>query len=393
MTFQAKLTLLLTTLIIALVGGLFYEFDSSIQDYLKDTAIKNFHTIVETSEGAYFAFADKLQARTLDWSSDGSIRSATEKILLLPEGEERSTAIHTISQYLREEKLGYDPSISIIDILDENGIVIISSHLNRLGINEKEEEEEFNAHRFSEAIGSQFREVFITNVVHEPDEGMEPMIHSVTRIFSTMKDANGSLLPLNAVMLLHFTNIDELGNILSGQQQVDQGALTGRVLFEYLKTADIYMVNKDNLIVTPSRFIADAVLKLRVDTYPVKACLEEGREVTGEYADYRGIMVFGASMCLTRDHTVLIAEAQVDEILAPLKELRLKMILVSVLIAGIGALGVALLSNRFLRNLTSIATAANEIVRGNMSVRVKIKGHDEIGRKKRLKRKALKIIK
>lgn len=378
MTFQAKLALLLTSLIVLLVAGLFYEFDTAIQNYLKNTAIKNFHAIVETSEGAYFAFADKLKTRTLDWSSDGTIRATAENIVSLPEGEERATAVENLAHYLREEKLQYDPSVSIIDILDKDGIVIVSSHLNRIGINEKEEEEEFRAHRFSEAIGSAFREVFLTNIVYEPDEGMDPMIHAVTRIFSATKDEGGNLSPLDAVMLLHFTNIEELGNVLSGEAQLAQGALSGRVLFDYLKTADIYMVNKDNLIVTPSRFVADSVLKLRIDTYPVKACLEEGKEIAGEYTDYRGILVFGASMCLIRDHAVLIAEVQANEILAPLEELRKKMMLASALVAIAGTLGVVLLSRRFLKNLDPIARAANEIARGNVSARAKVKGHDEI---------------
>ncbi|MBI5912970.1 HAMP domain-containing protein [Candidatus Azambacteria bacterium] len=379
MTFQIKLTLLFTLLIAVLIGGLFYEFDTTVESYLRNTAIKNFHAIVETSEGAYFAFADKIKTRTLDWSSDGAIRAATGNILSLPEGEEHAAAVNNLARYLREEKLKHDPSISIIDILDKNGIVVVSSRADRIGIDEKKEEEKFHAHRFSEAIASPlFREVFVTNVVYEPDEGMEPMIHAVTRIFSAVKDAQGNLVPMDAVMLLHFTNIDELGNILSGQQQIEQGALSGRVLFEYLKTADIYMVNKDNLIITPSRFVGDALLKLRVNTYPVKACLEEGREIAGEYTNYRGIRVFGASMCLVRDHTVLIAEVQADEILAPIKAFRSKLALASILIALAGALGVSLLSRFFLRNLKPIALAVNEVALGNASVRAKIKGHDEI---------------
>lgn len=379
MKFQTKLTFLLTTVIIIIIAILFYEFDTAVDGHLRKTAIKNFHSIVETSEGAYFLFADKVKTRTIDWSSDGSIRTAMETILSLPEGEERTSAIEDLARYLREEKLKYDPAISIIDILDKDGIVIVSSREDRVGIDEKEEEEEFGAHRFSEAAASRFGEAFVTNVVIEPDEGMEPMIHSVARIFSTTKDEQGDRLPLDAVMLLHFTNVEELGRILSGQFQIDQGAQSGRVLFEYLKTAEIYMVNKDRILITPSRFIEDAVLKLRVDTYPVKACLEEGREVAGEYIDYRGIKVFGASMCLARDNAVLLAEVDAEEILAPLKALRLQFALISALIALIGAFITAILSRRFLKNLQPILVAATEVAKGNTSVRAKIKGQDEVG--------------
>lgn len=380
MKFQIKLTLFFTAFIVIIIAALFYKFDTTITKYWREAAIKNFHSIVETSEGAYFLFADKVKTRTVDWSSDGIIRAATEKILALPEGEERASAIHGLADYLRNEKLKYDTAISIIDILDGNGIVIVSSRADRIGINEKKEEEEFHATRFGEAIVSKFGEAFVTNIVNEPDEGMEPMIHVVARIFSAKKDAQGNLPPLDAVMLLHFTNVAELGNILSGQSQINQGALSGRVLFNYLKTAEIYMVNKDRIIITPSRFVPDAALKLRVDTYPVKACLEEGREVTGEYADYRGIPVFGASMCLARDHAVLIAEVDAEEILAPLQELRIQFAFASVLISLVGALVTAVITRHFLRNLTSIAVAATEVEKGNTAVRAKTNGHDEIGK-------------
>ncbi len=379
MRFQTKLTLLLTAVIVIIIAVLFYRFDTAVDGYLKKTVIKNFHSIVETSEGAYFLFADKVKTRTVDWSSDSAIRTATEKILSLPEGEERASAVEGLAHYFQEEKMKYDPAISIIDILDGNGIVIVSSRADRIGIDEKEEEEEFHAHRFSEALASGFGEAFVTNVVIEPDEGMEPMIHSVARIFSTTKDEQGNLRPLDAVILLHFTNVEELGHILSGQFQITQGAQSGRVLFEYLKTAEIYMVNKDRILITPSRFIADAVLKLRVDTYPVKACLEEGREVAGEYTDYRGIKVFGASMCLARDNAVLIAEVDAEEILAPLKELRMQFALVSAFVTLIGALGTAILSRWFLKNLQPILIAATEVAKGNTAVRAKTTGRDEVG--------------
>lgn len=379
MRFQTKLTLLLTAVIVAMIAVLFYEFDTVINSHLKKTAINNFHSIIETSGGAYFLFTDKVKTRTVDWSSDGTIRTATEKIISLPEGEERALTINTLAAYLVKEKIQYDPSVSIIDILDNNGIVIASSRADRIGVDEKEEEEEFHAHRFSEALVSRFGESFITNVVIEPDEGVAPMIHSVARIFSAAKDEQGNRLPLDAVILLHFTNVEELGDILSGQFQIAQGTHGGGALFEHLKTAEIYMVNKDRILITPSRFIEDAVLKLRVDTYPVKACLEKGQGVAEEYINYRGASVFGASMCLARDNTVLIAEVDTEEILAPLKALRLQFALTSVFIALVGAFITAILSRRFLRNLQPILVAAKEVAQGNTSIRAKTTGRDEIG--------------
>ena len=84
-------------------------------------------------------------------------------------------------------------------------------------------------------------------------------------------------------------------------------------------------------------------------------------------------------MCLARDNAVLIAEVDAEEILAPLKELRMQFALVSAFVTLIGALCTAILSRWFLKNLQPILIAATEVAKGNTAVRAKTTGRDEVG--------------
>ena len=72
-------------------------------------------------------------------------------------------------------------------------------------------------------------------VVFEADESSEPMTHVVARVFSTKTDQSGKLIPLDAVVLLHFTDADKINDMLSGKWAVDQGAVSGQELLENTK--------------------------------------------------------------------------------------------------------------------------------------------------------------
>ncbi|HLA26066.1 MAG TPA: hypothetical protein VJ028_02810, partial [Patescibacteria group bacterium] len=277
----------------------------------------------------YFAFTENEKIRTIDWSSDGHIRNNTEALLdaiKQNNGEEKEKLAKELSVYLRERKIVYDPKVIIMDILGPTGIVIASSREDRIGVDEAEEEKRLNAHKFSQAIKSEFGQAFVRPVVFEADESSEPMTHVVARVFSTKQDESGKLIPLDAVVLLHFTDADKINDMLSGKWAIDQGAVSGQELFNKYKTAEIYLVGEDRLMASSSRFIGDSILKQKVDSLSVRNCFENNKETTGEYFNYQGINVLGASMCLDRDDLVLVMEIASDEVLAPLKEVRNRLI-------------------------------------------------------------------
>ncbi|MBI5742527.1 MAG: HAMP domain-containing protein [Candidatus Niyogibacteria bacterium] len=376
--FRAKLVIFLTILLFALIGSFLLYLNSYLTDYLRTSALANFRIIAETSEGAYFAFAETLKVRTIDWSSDGRIRSGVAQILAAQTAKERDAAAKALGTYLREEKMQYDPSVVITDILDKNGIVIASSREDRLGIDEKKEEEEFGAHRFSEAIKAGFGEAFITAAISEPDEHMDAMIHSVARIFSTDKDAQGGLLPQDAVILVHFDKVKELAWTLSGERQVKLGAKTGLALFDKYKSADIFLVNSNRNMVTVPRF--DGVSpEQKIDSLPVGACFDSGEEVERDYVNHRGVHVFGASMCMKRDNLMLVVEVASDEVLSVIGRLQTILLGGGLLVFILGSLISIFFTGRLLGKLLDVTRVAGEVAKGNIKARTSSSSSDEIG--------------
>ncbi|MBI4993355.1 hypothetical protein HZC33_00105 [Candidatus Wolfebacteria bacterium] len=378
MSIKLKLILFFSIFISLILGVFIFYFNDYLKNYLQEQTVENFRALAEASEGTYFAFVKTMKIRTIDWASDGYIGDSVEKILNA--SAPNSNLIKELNSYLGSKK-NIDSSVIIVDILDKNGIVIASSREDRIGVNEGEEEKTIGAHRFSEAIISKPGEVFITNVIYEEDEYSEPMIHLMTRIFkisNKFANSNGSEL-LDAVLFFHFDKTQELSDLLSGKAQIREGALTGYALAERYKTVDLYLVNKERLMASQSRFNRGGLLKQKVDTLPVKACFDEGKEINENYINYENMEVFGASMCLKNDGLVLIVEAKSDEIFAPLGNLRSRLIFGSIIFLIISIFIIALVSNLALKNLEGITKIAKEVVKNNFSIRSNIRSNDEIG--------------
>ncbi|MBI5306215.1 HAMP domain-containing protein [Candidatus Wolfebacteria bacterium] len=361
-----------------LIVGLIFYLNSYFKNYFKNYTLDNFQNLVELSESSYFSFIKSLQTRTIDWSSDGYIRNTTEEILKASI-KDRESLVKELNSYLKNEKIIYDPNVSIIDILDENGVVIASSRDNRIGVDEKKEELEFGNIKFIEAIKADFGQSFIAPIVSEEDEYTGPMIHITARIFSQKTYSNVFPVPLDAVMLVHFINTSQLRDVLIGNFQIGEERITNKLLSAYYKTIDIYLVNKNRLMITPPRFSEETILKQKVETEPIKACFERGEEIKSEYIDYRGQPVFGASMCIERDGVALILEAESQEVLAPLKNINQFFILIGGIILVLIVVGIILLSNWLLRGLKIITDVAEKISKGVINERVKINSKDEIG--------------
>ena len=116
-------------------------------------------------------------------------------------------------------------------------------------------------------------------------------------------------------VIVNFVNFVEVCNLLQGRFNKELGAISwgkGRAL---RRTLEMYLVNKDKLMITESIFIKDAALKQTVDTLPVQRGLEANEEIAGFYQDYRGVEVVGASMYIPSMKWTLLLEIDKDEVL------------------------------------------------------------------------------
>ncbi len=105
-------------------------------------------------------------------------------------------------------------------------------------------------------------------------------------------------------------------------------------------TGEVYLVDAEtHLMLTESRFIPNAIGRVKVDTIGVREALKM-RNGIAPYPDYRGIPVIGTFLYLRDYDWVLLAEMDETEALAPLVHLRmalgLSLVLISVVTAVIG---------------------------------------------------------
>ena len=350
--------------IIVITSVYFYNETEKI---FENQILYNLINIAEISEGQIFLLFEKFKTRTSDWSSDGFIRSEFEEIIKSND----SQRAERLAEYVETKKI-MDPAIMITDIFNLDGVAVVSTFKERIGHSEPLEEmdEEYN---FSQAKNASFGKAFASGLIYEAEPGhSEPLWHISVPIVSLKTNE------VIGVMVNHVSG-KEFYKVLSGKFQVKMGAKTGELFFTNQKTSEIYLVNKEWLMITPSRFVEDAVLKQKVDTEPIKKCFEENQEFSGIYKNYLGKEVIGASMCLTDQRMALIAEIGKDELFFPLKEKRNQAILIIGLIWLLSSLAVYWVIKFFLNNLMIIQKTAVEVAKNNYEAKATVKSKDEIG--------------
>ena len=125
-------------------------------------------------------------------------------------------------------------------------------------------------------------------------------------------------------------NARELNALTSGRRVLSKGADTQSLRIG--ETGETYLVNRDGLMITESRYVSNAVLKVKVDTVPVQVALERGQEITAEYKDYRGTQVSGKSVVLHDPQWVMVTEIDFRQAFATVKRLRHELIVATVVL-------------------------------------------------------------
>ena len=384
MKLRTKTTLFFGIFFLVMVLAVVVFVEYTVGDTFKKQITSDFFIIAEQSESKYFAFLEKVKARTLDWSSDARIQGMAKGILDAGAGiSDRARLEKEFVAYVNKNKMPYDKTVFLVDLLDRNGIVIASTRLDRIGTDELEEEVRLKAHHFSKTITSSFGEVFVRGFIFEEDETSEPMTHVTARLFALGKE--GAHEPIDAVLLAHFANTREIAHALGVSVGDDQTApTTNRVsrtaLLESYKTSDIYLVNSDYTMVTPSRYMQNVLLHQRVDTLPVRECMENGGEISEEYDNYQGLRVLGESMCFKDDGLVLVVEVQVDEIFAPFDALTRIVFAGGLAMLVFGVLIAVFFVRDPLARINNIVMASKRVTEGDLDAQVSVQTKkDEIG--------------
>lgn len=144
-------------------------------------------------------------------------------------------------------------------------------------------------------------------------------------------------------------------------------------------TGEAYVVNEEGKIVTESRYLSRSqTLDHPFHTKAIEAVISH-QNATGIYKNYMGREVVGSYLWLPKYRWGLIVEMGKDEILSPIRTIRMAVIATTGAVAFLCVLVALLLSRRISRPIIRMAEVSRSIANGRFDQRITYSGSDEIG--------------
>ena len=285
-------------------------------------------------------------------TTDPMIRILVKELNATPENQIKESIESKRRDFLTQIQafqtlIGFSIGFEDVKILGKNGDVYFS-----LGRTEKENY--FNDPLFQKGLKSSF-------VDFEPFQNSKKMI-VVSPIYS--EDSKIGDEPIGVIISRMRTAA--LDNILLNRSGLGD-------------SGEIYIVNKDFLMLSESRFIENTIFTQKVNTIGVQKCFDEGVNYEGLYLDYRGIPIYGSTYCANDLGFVLLAEIDEEETIQPIVTLQERIFETGILITTGMAIIAFIISRTLSKPLIKLKNAANTIAEGNFEVRTKINTSDEIG--------------
>ena len=180
-------------------------------------------------------------------------------------------------------------------------------------------------------------------------------------------------------VIVNYILISEVNKLLIGEHVKELGAISSGKGKGAWKTMEVYLVNRDKLMITKSIFVKDAILlKQIVDTLPVNLCLTTGEEMA-DFTRITGVEVVGASMYIPSMKWVLLVEIDKSEVLAPIRYVLINALITASVVIVMVVLLFVVFIRKMVKPLRKISEAAKKIASGNFEVVVPVQAHDEIG--------------
>ncbi len=386
MKIRIKFAIIIIISAILVGAGTLFYLNYYFTSLLNKQAEDSLKTVAETGKSLFLMFDENIKTRTTDWSSDGYIRNTVEKILdLSTPSKEKSKLIDDLGTYFRDKKMIYDKTVIAMDILNKDGIVIASSDNERIGRNETEHYQSVaEINDWNEVINSKFGQPFSDYLKKEEHEASA---HSMSLIFSTHTGIDKNLIPLNAVLMLHFLRTDELTDLIKGK--VVSNTASNHIFSETFDSGEIYLADKNGFIITFPSGSKDKYIYSKVSEQITSSCFIDNKEIVKKYINYDGIEVLGATGCIKDEGVILMAEVKYEEVVAPIFEVIRNVTFIVFFIILLGVILAGLLINIILKPLNEISKITKEVSKGNFNSRINIYSNDEFGYLSKALNKAL----
>lgn len=325
------------------------------------------------AESQILDYLSYLKNRTIGFASDKLIAETVERYHQQFSHEQ---TVEDLNYYLLRNKSAVFPECIETFVLDLEGRIIATSTPSNIGINLSKADYFINGQKTA----------YISDIFQETNTNQ--ITWFVSAPITDM--ANGTLVGV----LVNRINPKSLSDITTGRKSHMMGAMSQPI--RKGKTGETYIINRDKLMITESRFLDNVILKQTVATELVRLTMKQGQIILANYQDYRGMPVFGASIFMKEKGWMIITEIDFEEAFTPIQELQTTILLgIGILIPGIFLI-TWLFSSRFTRPIMRLIQADNAVIEGDQPLAFIASyeiPHNELGDVMRSRNKMLASIK
>lgn len=352
--------LLVAVLPVFIIGALTYSY---VKAAMEQSVLDGIHIISELNEANLFLHLQQTKQTTKHFSSDGFIRDSIEKLSLKSINKNKISA--SLNKHLLNNKKPLTNGVLYIDVINTKGIVSSSSDPDRVGI-------DFNQDNIKKHHFLNYNKVHINNIHRDKHGNLEIGVSAPLFSRTNSKKQVG-------VLINHFS-FNSIKNLFNGKFVLEMGAKSQ--LRGLGKTGETYLVNKNKIMISDSRFIKKAVNRQVVDTYPVNMNIKQGKEVLGIWKDYRGVEVIGSSISINIDNLklTLITEQNIEEAFSSIEKIKNIYLLIMAIISMLVLFTAIYISRMITRPIGLLADKLEALGNGEHHVQTtEIKSNDEIG--------------
>ncbi len=275
---------------------------------IRDQTFTQLQIMADSTEAQVLDYLNYLKIQTSGYSASKPVMDALKK-RYRHTGNNKSD--RNLNRYLAASIKNFPECVEMF-VLDVNGRVIASSDASNTGKDHSENDYFFNGRKA----------VYVSNIFREEETGRITWL-----VACPVMDVRGNKL---LAVLVSRINPVTLSDITTERKVRALGAKAQALRIG--RTSETYLINRDNLMITESRFLDDVILKQVVDTEIVRRTRKVSETKAGNYPDYRGIPVDGASMIIWETGWIIISEMDYKESLIPFQRLLI------LSLAGIGVL-------------------------------------------------------
>lgn len=310
-------------------------------------SLTQLHILAESVESQVLKQLVYLKDKTTEFSSDKFIINTVTKYYRNPTYKQ---IIDHLNRYVTFAKLPTFPECIETFIMDINGMVIASSSAPNIGKDLSNTDYFFHGQKSA----------YASDIFREKGTGQITWIVSAPLV-----DKPGGKL---VGVLADRINPQTLSDITTGRDLFAVGGKSKSV--QIGKTGEVYIVNRDKVMITESRFLDDVALKMSVDTKLVSHTVTKGEICMDNHLDYRGVPVIGASKFIQEMGWIIIAEMDYKEAFAHIRRLQ------TIILIGIGILipGIFfttwVITYRFTRPIMRLIQADSAVIQGNQTLSI-----------------------